>query len=117
MKLHEINDPALRRRAVEIELQVSRAKRKQAEDLVKALTEQEIEGRCFGSHDEGDIRCRRCWLEFPCKKLEIRFQEWSKDDEAKDPEAKDSEADEAKDPEASEAKDEGAEDAGAEDGD
>ena len=81
MKLHEINNPELRRRAVEIERQVALASRKQAEDLVGALTEQEIEGRCFGSHDESDIRCRRCWLEFPCAKLEARFQEWSKEGE------------------------------------
>lgn len=81
MKLHEINNPELRRRAAQIEKQVDAASREQAESLVAALVEQEIEGRCFGSHDEGDIRCRRCWLEVPCTKLEARFQEWPKEDE------------------------------------
>jgi len=84
--LTEINDPNVRARAMEIEKQVDAASREQAEELVKALVESEIDGSCFGSCDPADIRCRRCWLETPCTKLEAKFQVWSKEDEDGDSE-------------------------------
>jgi hypothetical protein len=84
MNLNEISDPKVRRRSAEIEKQVNAATREQVEGLVGALTETDLNGRCFGSHDKGDIRCRRCWLEFPCTRLAARFQEWSKEDPSED---------------------------------
>jgi hypothetical protein len=81
MKLTQINNPALRRRAKEIVGQDNAASKEQAQDLVKALTDTDLDGRCFGSHEGSDVRCKRCWLEAPCERLDERFRaEWAEDE-------------------------------------
>ena len=81
MKYAEINDPEARRKAKEVEARVEASDKEQALALMTELSDSEVDGRCFGTHEHDNIDCRRCWLEMPCLRLNARFRtEWGEPD-------------------------------------
>lgn len=75
MKLNEINDPKVRRKAVEWGKRIEEATQEQADDIIRDLDhiDGDESGKCFGKFEDGRIDCRRCWMEEPCCRFRERF--------------------------------------------